>query len=306
MSLNYVLFIDDAQEDNVFYRRPYDHTTGPTQDLCRTFHRLGSGAHQALGTNTMWRNFVTRSSGHHKRPHQTLLGAEAYRPHSQESAEAAGRALETAPDTARSGGLRAPLPESADAACGAPKDHTRHYWERCLSPAAMLSRFVKRHSGFTRRFAVAIPEMVLVTMVMDIVPVTCTDVRATILSVSSISLDKPVSKVCTTSSRCSKELCASTTSWTPFFPESSKVLELDMVELDKMAAAVELNYMSRAQQVHLPTMQPQSSVQPAMFQELGPCGSSVLQGAGRNSLRSIIPLREPPWSVHRVPLLLHR
>jgi hypothetical protein len=42
----------------------------------------------------------------------------------------------------------------------------------------MLSRFVKRHSGFTRRFAVVIPEMVLVTMVMDVVPVTCTDTRA--------------------------------------------------------------------------------------------------------------------------------
>ena len=53
----------------------------------------------------------------------------------------------------------------------------------------MLSRFVKRHSGFTRRFAVVIPEMVLVTMVMDVVPVTCTDIRATILSMSSISLD---------------------------------------------------------------------------------------------------------------------
>ena len=33
--------------------------------------------------------------------------------------------------------------------------------------------------GFTRRFAVVIPEMVLVTMVMDVVPVTCTDTRAT-------------------------------------------------------------------------------------------------------------------------------
>jgi hypothetical protein len=56
----------------------------------------------------------------------------------------------------------------------------------------MLSRFVKRHSGFTRRFAVVIPEMVLVTMVMDVVPVTCTNIRATILSMSSISLDKLV------------------------------------------------------------------------------------------------------------------
>ena len=61
----------------------------------------------------------------------------------------------------------------------APEDRTRHCWERCLSPATMLSRFVKRHSGFTRRFAVVIPEMVLVTMVMDVVPVTCTDTRAT-------------------------------------------------------------------------------------------------------------------------------
>jgi hypothetical protein len=43
----------------------------------------------------------------------------------------------------------------------------------------MLSRFVKRHSGFTRRSTVVIPEMVLVTMVMDVVPVTCTDTRAT-------------------------------------------------------------------------------------------------------------------------------
>jgi hypothetical protein len=43
----------------------------------------------------------------------------------------------------------------------------------------MLSRFVKRHSGFTRRFAVVIPEMVLVTMVMDVVPVTCTVTPAT-------------------------------------------------------------------------------------------------------------------------------
>jgi hypothetical protein len=63
MSLNYVLLIDDAQEDSVFYRRPYDYSTGPAQDLCRTFHRRGSGAYQALVTNTMWRNFVACSSG---------------------------------------------------------------------------------------------------------------------------------------------------------------------------------------------------------------------------------------------------
>jgi len=31
--------------------------------LCRKFHRRGSGAYQALVTNMMRHNFVTRSSG---------------------------------------------------------------------------------------------------------------------------------------------------------------------------------------------------------------------------------------------------
>jgi hypothetical protein len=43
----------------------------------------------------------------------------------------------------------------------------------------MLSRFVKRHSGFTRGFAVVILEMLLVALIMEVVPVVYADIRAT-------------------------------------------------------------------------------------------------------------------------------
>jgi len=62
-----------------------------------------------------------------QRPHQTLLGAEAHGPHSQSRLRRPVELIKTALDTARSGGLRARLQESADAAGRASKDRTRHY-----------------------------------------------------------------------------------------------------------------------------------------------------------------------------------
>ena len=64
-----------------------------------------------------------------------------------------------------------------------------------VSPANMLSRFCKRHSDFTRRFSVVIPDMLLVALIMEVVPVIYADIRATILSAPSISLEDLVLKV---------------------------------------------------------------------------------------------------------------